>query len=163
MKKLDMLKSSPGDFQLTYCWARAVEWQMWVAFILQPVVPILYIFMPWKTVMLLVFGCNFVWNLLFCTAAPILKVAMYGLQWTRLKWVSILACGIYFALHKQWILVSLTVCTPLVAPIIGNLIIRRPTGLIQEFFMLQLGHVSEQPRPQIIRFLERNGINVNEL
>jgi hypothetical protein len=159
MPAIDGLKQLPSDYQKTYCWARAVEWQMWIAFIAQPLLPPLYIMFPWRRVLLILLGLNFIWNLLLCTAFPMLDWAIIGLQWTRVKWVTIVSCSVVFMIHRQWLLLTLSIFTPLIAPLIGNVIIRRPTGLIQEFFMLRLGHVAFEPRPQILKFLERNGIS----
>lgn len=155
MSIIDDLRQQPDDYQLKYCWARAVEWKMWPAFIAQPIIPVLYIFYPWKIVLLLVLVANFTWNLLLCTAVISLSLAGVGMLWSKLKWLTMVIACVFFAWHRSWLLAILSILTPLIAPLVGVITVRRPVGLIQEFFMLQLGHIKTDPSPEVARYYNR--------
>jgi hypothetical protein len=156
MSVIDELREMPDDYQLKYCWARAVEWKMWPAFIAQPLLPVLYLLYPWKRVLLGLFAVNFIWNLFFCTAVISLPLAGIGMVWTKTKWIGMVVLFGVFAWHHDWIPAILSLLTPLAAPLIGVLTLRRPVGLIQEFFMLHLGHVKTEPRPEVARYLSKS-------
>lgn len=156
MKVLDDLKQLPEDYQLKYCWARAVEWKMLPAFVAQPVLPILFLIFPWKNILIGLMAINLVWNFAFCTAVVSLSVAAFSILWNKLKWLTIVVVGGYFIWRHNWFLGGLTIFTPIVAAFIGVLVLRSPIGLIQEFFMLQLGHVKIDPRPEVARYLQRS-------
>jgi hypothetical protein len=156
MNVLDDLKQMPNDYQLTYCWARAVEWKMLPAFIAQPVLPLLFLIVPWKAALIGLVTINFIWNLVFCTAVVSLPLAAFAMLWTKSKWISMVALGGYFSWRRYWLLAGLTILTPIIAAILGSLVLRRPVGLIQEFFMLQLGHVKTDPSPEVARYLSRS-------
>ncbi len=155
MSVIDQLKEMPDEYQLKYCWARAVEWAMLPAFAGQPILPILYLFYPWKIVLLGVISANFIWNLVLCTAVVSLPIAATGMLWSKLKWFSMIGIAGYFLWQHKWFLLVLTALTPIVAATVGQLAVRRPIGLIQEFFMLQLGHVKTEPSPEVQRYLSR--------
>jgi hypothetical protein len=152
MNVIDDLKRQPDDYQLKYCWARAVEWKMWPAFIAQPLLPVFYLFYSWKIVLLGLLIVNFAWNLVFCTVIVSLPLAGIGMLWTKLKWIAMVVVFGVCAWHHNWIPAILSLLTPLIAPLIGVLTIRRPVGLIQEFFMLQLGHIKTEPSPEVARY-----------
>lgn len=156
MSLLEDLKAFPEDYQLKYCWARAVEWKMLPAFVAQPVLPILLLLYPWKNVLIGLIAANVIWNLVFCTAIVSLPVAALAMLWSRLKWLTILIVGGYFIWRHRWFLAGLTIFTPIVTALLGALALRSPTGLIQEFFMLQLGHIKTEPSPEVARYLRRS-------
>jgi hypothetical protein len=156
MNVIDDLKRLDEDYQLKYCWARAVEWKMLPAFVAQPVFPLLFLIYSWKNVLIGVLVTNLIWNLVFCTAVVSLRLAALAMLWSKLKWLSIVTLGGYFIWRHHWFLAGLTVLTPIVAAVLGVLILRSPDGLIQEFFMLQLGHVKTEPSPEVARYLSRS-------
>ena len=155
MKSLDQLKEMGDDYQLKYCWARAVEWEMLPAFVAQPVLPMLFAIYPWKTVLVGLLVVNFVWNLVFCTAVISLPLAAFAMVWTKLKWLPMGGFGTYFVWQHHWLLAAFTLFTPIVCTLLGNITLRRPVGLIQEFFMLHLGHVKTEPSAEVARYLSR--------
>ncbi|MBZ5524783.1 MAG: hypothetical protein LAP21_21300 [Acidobacteriia bacterium] len=155
MSVIDDLRQHPDDYQLMYCWARAIEWKMWPAFVAQPLLPLFYIFYPWKLVLLGLVIVNFTWNLMFCTAFISLPLTAIGMLWAKLKWIAMAVAFGAFAWRHNWILAILSLSTPLIAPFIGVLTVRRPVGVIQDFFMLQLGHVKADPSPEIARYLSK--------
>lgn len=155
MNTLDQLKRMPNEYQFQYCWARAVEWRMLPAFVAQPILPILYLFLPWQSVLLWVFAANFIWYLAFCTAAISLPVAAAAMVWTKMKWFSLVGVGGYLLCTHQWVISLLTLFTPIVAAVIGQITVRRQIDLIQEFFMLQLGHVKTDASPEVQRYITR--------
>lgn len=155
MSVVDQLRDMPDDYQLQYCWARAVEWKMFVAFLAQSILPVLYLFYSWKLVLLGLLVANSIWNLLLCTAVISLRLAAAAMLWSKLKWLSITVLGVYFLWSRQWLVASLTALTPIIAALVGQLTLRRPVELIQEFFMLQLGHVKTDPSPEVQRYLSK--------
>ena len=99
---------------------------------------------------------NLVWNFVFCTAVVSLPLSAFSMLWNKLKWLTIVVFGGYFIWRHNWVLGGLTIFTPIVAALIGILVFRSPVGLIQEFFMLQLGHVKIDPSPEVARYLQRS-------
>ena len=147
------LQAMPEEYRMKYAWARAVEWQMFPAFVAQPLVPLCYLFLSWQRTLVLVVFLNFAWNLICCKAFISVSLAAYGMLWTKLKWITMAACGAYFLVEHEWRLLILTLSTPLLLPLLGNLVIRRPTNHIQEFMLLPLGLINKQPGPAVERYL----------
>lgn len=152
---LDELRAEPTEYRVMYAWARALEWEIFPAFISQPLVPLLYVLLGWKQTLFWILGINFVWNLVFCTAVISLQLAAFGMLWAKLKWFSIAGYGIYFGVRREWGLLGLTMGVPVIMPALGALIIRHPTKIIQEFMLLTLGLEHTPPSPQVEKYLKK--------
>jgi hypothetical protein len=95
-------------------WLRAAEWLSWPAFISQPLLPILYLFWPWYYVIAWVALANVMWRSVRYRFLSY-TLAAAGCLFVRLKWPVMLVFGIYFAVHHEYLLTVLTLCSPLVA------------------------------------------------
>jgi hypothetical protein len=155
MTWIDQLRAESPEYRVLYAWSRAVEWQMLPALISQPVAPVFFLLVGWKRTLLAVVIANFAWTLVFCTAVISLPLAAYCMMWAKLKWLSILGFGIFFALSHEWTLFALTLGTPLILPLVGQIILRRPTGMIQEFMLLTLGLEHRPPSSRVQAYLNR--------
>ena len=121
----------------------------------QPLVPACYVLFGWKDTLLAIVIVNFIWNLAFCTAVISLQLAAYSALWTKSKWISMLGFGVYFACRRDWTLLTLTLGTPVILFLLGQLIVRRPTATIQEFMLLTLGLENRHPSSRVQSFLDR--------
>jgi hypothetical protein len=140
------------------CWARAVEWAEWPAFLSQPFVPILYWYFGWKSTLLSLLVANLVWNTVFCTAVVSLPLAVHGMMFVRLKWPIMAIVSVMFVSRHMWGMACLTILTPLVMGVLGEIRFRRPINEIQEFFMLQLGHLKTKPSDRAARYLSKSNL-----
>lgn len=157
---LDAFRSLDAKQCGSRCYARAVEWQVWPAFVAQPVVPILYLYFSWWKVLLSVIVLNLLWSTLR-THVVSLPLAVLGMLFARLKWVVIPILAFLFAWSRRWGLCLLTLATPLVLLAIGE-VTPKPTGLekrISSYFMLQLGYVDrDDPDPEYKEFVRSKGL-----
>ena len=132
------------DENLRWCWLRAVEWGNWPLFISQPVVPVVFLFVPWKTVVATVVIINLVWALGIRYSVVIVVPAFWGALFVRLKW---LACPISaWLLYREGSsrLAVLALLWPVAIMVIG--IITPPQiGKIQRMFMDCIGYTRQEP------------------
>ena len=98
---------------LRLAWLRAAEWLSWPAFISQPLLPILYLFWPWYYVIAGVALADVMWRFVRYKFASY-TMASVGCLFVRLKWPVMLVVSIYFAVHHEYLLAVLTLCSPLV-------------------------------------------------
>jgi hypothetical protein len=49
---------------------------------------------------------------------------------------------------------AFTLVSPLILPLLGNVVVRHPTGVIQEFMALSLGLVPNRPSSSLTKYLE---------
>ncbi len=73
---------SPTDHtdheNLQWAWLRAVEWGDWPIFISQPVAPIVLLFFPWWSVIIVVIVINVTWSLFVRYNVVITSLAFWG-------------------------------------------------------------------------------------
>jgi hypothetical protein len=152
---LDAFRSLNAQQSAVRCYLRAVEWQEWPAFVAQPIVPILYLYHPWWKILLSVIVLNLLWSTVR-THVISLPLAIVGMLFVRLKWVAIPIVAFLFARLHLWFGCLLTLATPIVLPLVGE-ITPKPIGLenqISKYFMLQLGYVnSDDPDPEYQEFV----------
>jgi hypothetical protein len=117
-------------------WLRAVEWLKWPSFVVQPLLPILYFFAPYRLILVAVLLANVVW---LCVRYRFVSytLATLGCLFVRLKWPIMLVCGVYFLWRQEYVLTILTALTPIVAtgisaPFVGKI------GIVQQRFLAQL-------------------------
>jgi hypothetical protein len=99
---------------LRLAWLRAAEWMAWPAFISQPLLPILYLFWPWYYVLSWVALATLMWRAIRYRFLSY-RLAAAGCFFVRLKWPVMLVVTIYFALHHEYFLAVLALCSPLVS------------------------------------------------
>ena len=124
---------------LRRCWLRAVEWMAWSAFVSQPVLPILYLFWPWYSVLASVIAVGLLWRIVrFPLASQ--KLATWGCLFVRLKWIVIPVMAAFYGYSSQWLLLALTLLGPLMAGILGFTSAGGDIRPLQMLFMRQLGY-----------------------
>lgn len=117
-------------------WLRAVEWLAWPGFISQPIIPILYLFWPWYSVIAGVFLSNLAW--LFVRYRFVsYRLATLGCLFVRLKWPVMIACSFYFVWHHEYWKTFLTVATPLIVMLLCGLF-GGQIGTAQRLFLKEL-------------------------
>jgi hypothetical protein len=123
---------------------RALEWLNWPPFLMQPLIPILYILYPAYWVLGSVFALNIVWTLVRYRFVN-LRLSMLGCYFVQFRWITIPACSAYLLWHRHWWLALLTLLTTFVTGLLTSFT-RGQAGVIQERFLLQLfaGAVSRQ-------------------
>jgi hypothetical protein len=127
---------------LTWSHLRALEWSRWPAFVLQPVAPILLIWLPIGTVVVGIVILNFLWALVrrrFVSVA----LADLGCLFVRLKWIFGPGSAAYLFMHGD----RTKAVVALLWPAVTLLISVFPTGQvgnIQTMFMRQLGYEPRQ-------------------
>src|ERR1700686_1391979 len=109
------------------CHLRAVEWQVWPAFVAQPIVPILYLYYSWWRVLVGVIILNLIWSTVR-THVISLPLAILGMLFVRLKWLVIPVSAFMLSRSDMWFVCVLTLATPLVLPLIGE-VTPKPIGL----------------------------------
>jgi hypothetical protein len=121
---------------LRLAWLRAAEWLAWPAFISQPILPILYLFWPWYYVIAWVAIATMMWRSVRYKFLSY-RLAAAGCLFVRLKWPVMLVVSIYFALHREYWLSVLTLCSPLVSM---ALVVLAPgmIGVVQRQIVVQL-------------------------
>lgn len=123
---------------LTWCYLRAVEWQSWPAFLSQPIVPILFIFVPWYYVLLAVIVLSWLWAVVrhkFVNPS----LAELGVFFVKLKWITIPVAVFYLAYTEHYVLAIVSLLWTYLASIIG-FVPRAYTGAIQKMFMASFGY-----------------------
>src|SRR5216684_3827090 len=95
------------------CHMRAVEWQVWPAFVAQPIVPILYLYYSWWKVLVGVIVLNLLWSAVR-THVISLPLAILGMLFVRLKWAVIPVSAVLLGRSHLWFGCFLTLATPLV-------------------------------------------------
>jgi hypothetical protein len=99
---------------LRLAWLRAAEWLAWPAFISQPLLPILYLLWPWYYVIAWVALATVMWRTVRYRFLSY-RLAAAGCLFVRLKWPVMLVVSIYLAVHHEYLLTVITLCSPLVA------------------------------------------------
>jgi hypothetical protein len=157
---LDAFKTLDAQQCGLRCHLRAVEWQVWPSVIAQPIVPILYLHYSWWKVLVGVIVLNLLWSTVR-THVVSLQLAILGMLFVRLKWVTIPVSAYLFARSHLWFSCLLTLGTPLVLPVLGE-ITPKPLGLenrISKYFMLQLGYVNrDDPDAEYQEFIRSHGL-----
>jgi len=122
-------------------WLRSVEWLHWPAFICQPLLPILYIYVypPW--VIAIVVVLNILW-IPIRYHVPSLGIVTAGLYFVYLKWITIPVVAIYFVVHRAWLDVVAVIITPFIVWSLGAFTGGK-VGIVQKKFLKQLGITEE--------------------
>lgn len=135
------------ETNLRFCWLRAVEWLNWPVFVSQTVAPILLLWQDWRTVVLMVLICNYLWVLLVRYHAASVRLAYLGVLAVRLKWVVCPAAGAYLWFQHRQLEAGLALGWPVLVmmlglvPVLGTLItIPGQIGRVQTTFMAKLGY-----------------------
>jgi len=121
-----------------WCYLRAIEWQAWPAFLSQPIVPLIFIFVPWYYVVLAVIILSWLWaGVRHNFVSP--PLAELAVLFVKLKWLTIPVAVIYLAYTGHYVLAVVSLFWTYVASIIG-FVPGALTGKIQKMFMACFGY-----------------------
>ena len=131
---------------------RAIEWNAWPSFISQPIIPILFLFCPWSTVIISLVVVNFLWALLIRPHFVAPPLATLAVVLVRLKVITIPVVVVMMGLRGKYVLAGVSLCWPFLAAL-GSFV---PGNLVetQKVFMASLGYeyrnVFERPLDGIL-------------
>lgn len=116
----DHYSQSDADIQHTQRWLhlRALEWSNWPAFISQPIVPILFIFYPWLTIVITLVCIDFLWRFVRYSFVNI-RLSVIAVYFVYLKWPVALISTIYLLIHGRYVLAIIALLWPLLAGLVG--------------------------------------------
>jgi hypothetical protein len=123
---------------LTWSYLRAVEWQAWPSFVLQPIVPVSFIFLPWYLVVGVVIVLCWLWAIIrhrFVSPA----IAELGVLFVFLKWLTIPVAVIYLFYSGHYVPAAVSLVWTYIAGLIGY-VPGAKTGIIQNKFMESFGY-----------------------
>jgi hypothetical protein len=133
---------------LSWCWARAVEWDDWPMWISLAIAPILFTFVSWLPVTVAVLVCNVLWWPIKHRWINLTLAELVSLLCRLLKWPISLACASYLLFHAQrvqamvallWPLVILLAKIP-VESVMATFGWPPQVGRLQKLFMRRLGY-----------------------
>lgn len=126
------------DENLRWAWLRAVEWGAWPIFISQPIAPVVLVFFPWWSVILVTSAANALWTVFIRYKFVIPAVAFWGAVIVRLKWITCPTAAYILWLKGMRAAAMMALLWPLLILIMpygsGQI------GVIQRMFMQCLGY-----------------------
>ena len=133
------------DENTRWCWLRAIEWGKWPLFISQPIAPILFLFFTWWEVALFIIVFTWFWSLIRYKYVNI-KLVDLGSLFVKLKWPISIIIGIYFIVHKNYLLAVVSGLWPLFTMIAQFFSPPTKIGLLQNILMKKIGYtpITEQ-------------------
>lgn len=130
---------------------RAIEWAAWPAFVTQPIVPILFIFFPFVTVILALVIADFLWRFVrYSFVVP--SLAKSGALFCGLlTWPGAIGSAIYLLAHHRYGMAPFAIFWPFLAAYVslpGALlagVVGRPTlvGRIEVELAKRVGYISQ--------------------
>ena len=142
---LSHLESSE-ELRQRWCMMRAMEWGRWPIFVSQPIVPILFIFVPWWQVLVGLVIASWVWAI-FRWAVILPRAAEFGAVLVQLRWPVSIVCGIYLAFQSRYGEAALATFWPFAILLLFPITPRVPIGKMELAFREALG-MDEFPHPE---------------
>lgn len=122
-----------------YCLLRAIEWGQWPIFVTQPIIPILFLFYPWESVVFGIIIINFLWGFIRkIFISPFL--ADVGAMLVHLKWFVSIGIGIYFFTQGDNLLAILSIIWPIIVMFAQAISIPAKNGELQIIFLKGMGY-----------------------
>ncbi|MFZ1082361.1 MAG: hypothetical protein WAO19_10605 [Candidatus Kryptoniota bacterium] len=138
------------DENLRWCWLRAVEWDSFILFVTQPIVPLLMLLnVSWVALLIVLLILNWLWQLTIAYRYVNVVIADMGSLFVHLKWFASIGVGVYFLINADYMNTAISAAWPLVVLIMtffSNFI--RPhkaeIGSLQTMFIRKLGYQKRQ-------------------
>ena len=92
---------------------RSTEWANWPLFVLQPVVPIALLLVPWWTPIVGVLVLSYAW-MLVRNKYHSLRLTLLGSIFVRFKWVVSIVMALVFLIMGQFIQAAFSILWPLI-------------------------------------------------
>ena len=106
----------------------------------QPIVPILFIFVPWYYVLLVVIVLSWLWAAVRHNFVSYV-LADLGVLFVKLKWITIPVAVFYLAYTEHYVLAVVALLWTFLASIVGFVLAPGgQTGKIQKMFMASFGY-----------------------
>jgi hypothetical protein len=112
---------------------RALEWGNWPLFIVQPIAPVLLLFIDWWKLLIGVMLLDWVWALIRFRYQSII-LALFAAIFVRLKWISSIALGIYFLIKQAYFLSILSFLWPIITMLLVYFTPPFEVGRMQNMF-----------------------------
>jgi hypothetical protein len=116
---------------------RSTEWANWPLFIFQPIVPVLFLLIPWWGIIIGILILSYTWTLIR-NRYHSLNLALLGAFFVRLKWPVSIIMAMVFLLSGQYVRSVLSALWPVVTMFLMLFIPVTELGPIQERFRNQL-------------------------
>jgi hypothetical protein len=126
-----------------WLWLRAIEWGAFPAFVSQPIVPVLFVFVPWYVVVLGVVALGIVWRFVRYSFVSVRVAALAVVPVAWLKWPAALCSCVWLFVHRQPIAGVLALLWPLVGGLVGAASGPAKVGIIELAFAKKIGYVSQ--------------------
>jgi hypothetical protein len=133
---------------LQWTMLRALEWEAFPAFISQPVVPVLFIFIPWYYAVGGVIVLSWIWAALRHVFVSIL-LSELGFFFVKLKWLTIPFGTAYLFYTGHYVLAVVSLLWTVLASLVGFTVPGGKTGVIQDMFLRALGFQLDDSRPTL--------------
>lgn len=127
-----------------WLWLRSLEWASWPAFISQPVIPILFIFVWWPYVLAGLLVCSILWIFVrYSYVSP--RLSTLGAMFVgRLKWLAAIGASGYLFIHHDYTPAVIALIWPFVA---GFVTIPGQVGRVELAFAKKIGYVDQDAEP----------------
>ena len=120
---------------------RAIEWTNWPSFVSQPVVPILFVFLPWLYVVAGVLCMDLFWSMVRYKYVNV-SAAYYAVYFVSVaKWPMAIGSAIFLLIHHRVFVGLLSIAWPL--GLSGFIIVPGQVGWIELRFAHEIGYVHE--------------------
>jgi len=138
------------DENVKWCWLRAVEWDAFILFVTQPLIPLFILLnIPVIIIIAILLILNWIWQLIIAYKYVNVLLADLSSLFVHLKWFVSIGIGIYFFVNSNYMNAVLAATWPiivLVLTFLSNFI--RPhkaeIGIVQTMFMEKLGYQKNQ-------------------
>ncbi len=124
---------------------RAIEWNVFPAFVSQPLVPIIFLFFSWYWVIAAVVILNILWSGIRYSYVNITVARMACLFVAFAKWPFAIGSAIYLFINRQFVPGFIALFWPLLAGLIPP---SGKIGVIELAFAKKIGYVPENGRPR---------------
>lgn len=98
---------------------RAIEWAAWPAFVSQPLVPVLFIFVPWTWIIIALLCSDFIWCVFGygLISVSLSKLSSYFV--VIFKWPAAVGSSIYLVAQRRYLTALVALLWPLLAGFIS--------------------------------------------
>ena len=123
----------PDELKSRWCLLRAIEWARLPLFIAQPIAPVALLAYDPVYVSIIIVAISWAWVFVRMSFVS-LQLANSSSLFVHLKWPVALGCGIYLAIHGNFISSCFAAGWPLVTLVLSFLVPGAPIGVLQQRF-----------------------------
>jgi len=123
----------PDEVKSKWCLLRAIEWARLPLFVAQPIAPIALLAYDPVYVCIVIVVISWAWIFVRMSFVS-LWLANSSSMFVHLKWPVALVCGIYLAVHGNYVSSGFAVGWPLVTLVLSFLVPGAPMGVLQQRF-----------------------------